>query len=69
MGDELKVYIPSMIQPMLKLFMQDDSQQKLVTQKVISLSQSVVFVAATQLLLDLFVITDAKCSAVMWSKP
>ena len=34
MGDELKVYIPSMIQPMLKLFMQDDSQQKLVTQKV-----------------------------------
>ena len=34
MGDELKVYIPSMVQPVLRLFMQDDSQQKLVTQKV-----------------------------------
>ena len=34
MGDELKVYLPPMVQPVLKLFMQDSSQQKLVTQKV-----------------------------------
>ena len=34
MGDELKVYLPPMVQPVLRLFMQDESQQKLVTQKV-----------------------------------
>ena len=33
MGDELKVYLPPMVQPVLKLFMQDTSQQKIVTQK------------------------------------
>lgn len=39
MGDELKVYIPSMVQPVLRLFMQDDSQQKLVTQKMLNALQ------------------------------
>ena len=34
MGDELKIYLPPMVQPVLRLFMQDDSPQKLVTQKV-----------------------------------
>lgn len=34
MGDELKIYLPPMVQPVLRLFMQDESEQKLVTQKV-----------------------------------
>ena len=34
MGDELKVYIPRMVEPVLKLFLQDQSSQKLSTQKV-----------------------------------
>ena len=34
MGDEIKVYLPRMVQPVLQLFMQDTSEQKLSTQKV-----------------------------------
>ena len=34
MGDELKVYIPPMVQPMLRLFLQDSSEQNMTTQKV-----------------------------------
>ena len=34
MGDEIKVYLPRMVQPVLQLFMQDNSEQKLSTQKV-----------------------------------
>lgn len=34
MGEELKVYIPSLIQPVLRLFLQDSSEHKLATQKV-----------------------------------
>ena len=34
MGDELKVYIPRLVHPVLKLFLQDTSEQKLATQKV-----------------------------------
>lgn len=37
MGDELKVYIPRLVHPVLKLFLQDTSEQKLATQKVIIL--------------------------------
>ena len=37
MGDELKIYLPPMVQPVLRLFMQDESEQKLVTQKVCTL--------------------------------
>lgn len=34
MGDELKVYIPRMVQPVLLLFLQDESDMKIATQKV-----------------------------------
>ncbi len=34
MGDELKVYIPPLIQHVLRLFLQDQSEQKMVTHKV-----------------------------------
>ena len=34
MGDELKVYIPRMVQPVLRLFLQDQSDMKIITQKV-----------------------------------
>ena len=34
MGDELKLYIPRMVQPVLRLFMQDQSEMKMATQKV-----------------------------------
>lgn len=40
MGDELKVYIPRLVHPVLKLFLQDTSEQKMATQKV-SLSESI----------------------------
>ena len=39
MGDELKVYIPRLVHPVLKLFLQDTSEQKLATQKVGGSSQ------------------------------
>ena len=34
MGEELKVYLPPMVQPVLRVFMQDQSDRKIVTQKV-----------------------------------
>ena len=34
MGDELKVYIPPLVQPVLRLFLQDQSEMKVATQKV-----------------------------------
>ena len=34
MGDELKIYIPRMVEPVLKLFLQDQSKMKISTQKV-----------------------------------
>lgn len=34
MGEELKVYLPPMVQPVLRVFMQDQSERKIVTQKV-----------------------------------
>ena len=34
MGDELKAYIPRMVQPVLKLFLQDQSPMRVATQKV-----------------------------------
>jgi FKBP12-rapamycin complex-associated protein len=34
MGEELKVYIPPLIEPVLRLFIQDASEHKLATQKV-----------------------------------
>ena len=38
MGDELKVYIPRMVEPVLKLFLHDQSKMKISTQKVSPLS-------------------------------
>ena len=34
MGDELKVFIPPLVQPVLRLFLQDPSEQQIATQKV-----------------------------------
>lgn len=34
MGDELKAYIPSLVHPVLRLFLQDKSPQRVATQKV-----------------------------------
>ena len=34
MGDELKVFIPPLVQPVLRLFLQDPSEMKIATQKV-----------------------------------
>ena len=34
MGDELKAYFPSLVHPVLRLFLQDKSQQRVATQKV-----------------------------------
>eukprot|EP00731_Ephydatia_muelleri_P014310 Em0008g30a len=39
MGDEIKVYLPRMVQPVLQLFMQDTSEQKLSTQKMLGALQ------------------------------
>jgi FKBP12-rapamycin complex-associated protein len=39
MGDELKIYLPPMVQSVLRLFIQDDSPQKLVTQKMLNALQ------------------------------
>lgn len=36
MGEELKVYLPPMVQPVLRVFMQDQSDKKIVTQKVLN---------------------------------
>ena len=34
MGDELKAYFPSLVHPVLRLFLQDKSPQRVATQKV-----------------------------------
>ena len=34
MSDELKVFIPPLVQPVLRLFLQDPSEMKIATQKV-----------------------------------
>jgi hypothetical protein len=43
MGDELKVYIPPMVQPMLRLFLQDSSEQNMTTQKVCMVMTSCLY--------------------------
>jgi FKBP12-rapamycin complex-associated protein len=39
MGDELKIYIPRMVEPVLKLFLQDQSKMKISTQKMLAALQ------------------------------
>ncbi|XP_065891468.1 serine/threonine-protein kinase mTOR-like isoform X2 [Dysidea avara] len=39
MGEELKVYLPPMVQPVLRVFMQDQSERKIVTQKMLNALQ------------------------------
>ena len=34
MGDELKAYLPNLVHPVLKLFVYDQSKQRVATQKV-----------------------------------
>ena len=34
MGDELKAYFPSLVHPVLRLFLQDKNPQRVATQKV-----------------------------------
>ena len=66
MGDELKVYLPPMVQPVLKLFMQDSSQQKLVTQKVSQVPFALYL--SFSLPFFLFHFPDVECVAAVWSQ-
>ena len=48
MGDELKVYLPPLVQPVLRLFLQDQSEQKMATQKVLLTAANAIAAARIQ---------------------